>query len=44
MRLDLIRSAVLEAGLAEIRPEIPAWLPVSLDGNGAEAGDGAASE
>ena len=32
LRLDLIGGAVLEAGQAEIRPEIPGWLEVSLDG------------
>ena len=32
LRLDLIGSAVLEAGQAEIRPGIPGWLEVSLDG------------
>ncbi|MBX3508028.1 MAG: folate-binding protein YgfZ [Parvibaculum sp.] len=32
LRLDLIGSAILEAGQAEIRPEIPGWLEVSLEG------------
>lgn len=42
IRLDLIRSSVLEAGTAEIRPEIPAWLPVEMaegDGNGDAEGE-----
>lgn len=30
LRLDLIKSAVLEAGLSEIRPEVPDWLEASL--------------
>ena len=42
IRLDLIRGSVLEAGAAEIRPEIPAWLPVEMaegDGNGDAEGE-----
>jgi folate-binding protein YgfZ len=30
LRLDLIKSAVLEAGLSEIRPEVPEWLEASI--------------
>ncbi|MEQ9225680.1 MAG: folate-binding protein [Parvibaculum sp.] len=42
LRLDLIRSSVLEAGDAEIRPEVPSWLHIDLDGGEEEAsaGDG----
>jgi len=38
IRLDLVRASVLEAETAEIRPEIPAWLP-SLVTEGDEDGD-----
>lgn len=30
LRLDLIRSAVLEAGFSEIRPDVPEWLEASI--------------
>jgi len=36
LRLDLIRGAVLEAELSEIRPEVPEWLEASI-GNGETA-------
>ena len=32
LRLDLVRDSILEAGLSEIRPEIPGWLPLDTDG------------
>lgn len=41
LRLDLIRDSVLEAGYSEIRPEIPSWLPIDLDGGGEEANEAA---
>ena len=37
LRLDLIGSAILEAGQAEIRPEIPGWLEGSLEGTEGES-------
>ena len=42
LRLDLIRGSVLEAGYSEIRPEVPSWLHIDLDGSDEEAsaGDG----
>jgi folate-binding protein YgfZ len=39
LRLDLISGAVLEAGQAEIRPEIPGWLEASVEGM-ESSGDG----
>lgn len=38
IRLDLIKGSVLEAETAEIRPEIPEWLPVEM-AEGAVNGD-----
>ncbi|MDX5416751.1 MAG: folate-binding protein [Alphaproteobacteria bacterium] len=42
LRLDLIGGAVLEAGQAEIRPEIPGWLEASIESGRSEesGGDG----
>lgn len=42
LRLDLIGSAILEAGQAEIRPEIPGWLEASIENGHSEesGGDG----
>ncbi|MFN4353184.1 YgfZ/GcvT domain-containing protein [Parvibaculum sp.] len=42
LRLDLIGSAILEAGQAEIRPEIPGWLEASIESGHSEdsGGDG----
>ncbi|MEP0706965.1 MAG: folate-binding protein [Parvibaculum sp.] len=39
VRLDLIRDSILEAGLSEIRPEIPGWLDIET-GEGKENGAG----
>ncbi|MBO6678467.1 MAG: folate-binding protein YgfZ [Parvibaculum sp.] len=39
VRLDLIRDSILEAGLSEIRPEIPGWLDIGT-GEGKENGAG----
>ena len=39
VRLDLIRDSILEAGLSEIRPEIPGWLDIET-GEGNENGAG----
>lgn len=39
VRLDLIRDSILEAGLSEIRPEIPGWLDIET-GEGKEDGAG----
>jgi len=39
IRLDLVRASVLEAETAEIRPEIPVWLP-ALAAEGDDNGDG----
>ena len=38
IRLDLVRASVLEAESAEIRPEIPSWLPIET-AEGEENGD-----
>ena len=40
LRLDLIGSAILEAGQAEIRPEIPDWLEASIESGHNEDGGG----